>query len=194
MGHVSSFLLAVGLLASGLAVGTAAQAAGTIQIVAAENFYGDLAAQIGGAHVAVTSILSNPDTDPHLFESSASTARSIADAEIVLIDIVLRQLPTVMRFDAGGRDLQRAQDLGRNGSDGRIDLRFADAHRRHGEIDAVELLRIVRKGCVAACPHIVDDGAHHGIHILGHFPLRRQESGELLLEPFRRLIQPDSQN
>lgn len=59
-------------------------AAAPIRIVAAENVYGDLAAQIGGVHVAVTSILSNPDTDPHLFESSASTAAAVADADIVL--------------------------------------------------------------------------------------------------------------
>ncbi|MEP7239717.1 MAG: zinc ABC transporter substrate-binding protein [Devosia sp.] len=55
-----------------------------IRIVAAENFYGDVAAQVGGGHVAVSSILSNPDTDPHLFEASPSTARSIADANIVI--------------------------------------------------------------------------------------------------------------
>lgn len=55
-----------------------------IRIVAVENFYGDLATQIGGSHVAVTSILSNPDADPHLFESSVSTARSVADAQIVI--------------------------------------------------------------------------------------------------------------
>ncbi len=55
-----------------------------ISVVAAENFYGDLAAQIGGRHVAVTSILSNPDDDPHLFESNASTARAIAAAHVVV--------------------------------------------------------------------------------------------------------------
>ena len=62
----------------------AARAADPITIVAAENFYGDLASEIGGAHVAVTSILSNPDDDPHLFESSPSTARDIAGAAIVI--------------------------------------------------------------------------------------------------------------
>jgi zinc/manganese transport system substrate-binding protein len=61
-----------------------AWAADPIRIVAAENFYGDVAAQIGGSHVVVTSILSNPDTDPHLFETSASTARTIADADITI--------------------------------------------------------------------------------------------------------------
>ena len=70
-----------------LALGSGAQpvtAGGMIQIVAAENFYGDLAAQIGGNHVAVTSILANPDEDPHLFESTPSTARTLATADIVL--------------------------------------------------------------------------------------------------------------
>jgi zinc/manganese transport system substrate-binding protein len=41
-----------------------------VKVVAAENFYGDLARQIAGDKVAVTSILSNPDDDPHLFEAS----------------------------------------------------------------------------------------------------------------------------
>ncbi|MGA2045642.1 MAG: zinc ABC transporter substrate-binding protein [Roseiarcus sp.] len=57
-----------------------------VKIVAAENFYGDVASQIGGANVAVTSILSNPDDDPHLFEASASTARALADARIVIVN------------------------------------------------------------------------------------------------------------
>ena len=52
-----------------------AKAAAPIDIVAAENFYGDVAQQIGGPQVKVTSILSNPDQDPHLFEASPSVAR-----------------------------------------------------------------------------------------------------------------------
>ena len=59
-------------------------ASATIKIVAAENFYGDVARQIGGSHVEVTSILSNPDEDPHLFETSPSTAKAIAGADIVI--------------------------------------------------------------------------------------------------------------
>jgi zinc/manganese transport system substrate-binding protein len=55
-----------------------------IGIVAAENFYGDIAAQIGGPEVHVTSILSNPDQDPHLFEASPSVARALAGAAIVI--------------------------------------------------------------------------------------------------------------
>ena len=55
-----------------------------VKVVAAENFYGDLARQIGGANVAVTSILSNPDDDPHLFEASPATAKALSDAKIVI--------------------------------------------------------------------------------------------------------------
>jgi zinc/manganese transport system substrate-binding protein len=55
-----------------------------VTIIAAENFYGDVARQIGGPEVAVTSILSNPDADPHLFEVSPSVARAIAAAHIVV--------------------------------------------------------------------------------------------------------------
>ncbi|PFH28342.1 metal ABC transporter solute-binding protein, Zn/Mn family [Burkholderia sp. JKS000303] len=60
-----------------------AQAA-TVNVVAAENFYGDVASQIGGRHVAVTSILSNPDQDPHLFEASPKTARALQHAQVVI--------------------------------------------------------------------------------------------------------------
>ena len=55
-----------------------------VGVVAAENFYGDIARQIGGPDVAVTSILSNPDQDPHLFEASPSAARAISAARIVI--------------------------------------------------------------------------------------------------------------
>jgi zinc/manganese transport system substrate-binding protein len=52
-------------------------------VVAAENFYGDVAHQIGGADARVVSIISNPEQDPHEFEASPSTARSVAGARIV---------------------------------------------------------------------------------------------------------------
>jgi zinc/manganese transport system substrate-binding protein len=55
-----------------------------IDVVAAENFYGDVTRQIGGPEVHVTSILSNPDEDPHLFEASPSVARAISAARIVV--------------------------------------------------------------------------------------------------------------
>jgi len=75
--------LAAAAAALSLATPAFAQAA-TVNVVAAENFYGDVAAQIGGRHVAVTSILSNPEQDPHLFEASPKTARALQHAQVVI--------------------------------------------------------------------------------------------------------------
>src|SRR5579863_4157376 len=75
-------LVIIGFL--GCAVTITAAQADPVKIVTAENFYGDVAQQIGGGAVSVTSILSNPDQDPHEFEASASTARAIADARLVV--------------------------------------------------------------------------------------------------------------
>ena len=55
-----------------------------LNVVAAENFYGDLAMQLAGPDAKVTSVLSNPDQDPHLFEASPSVARSLSEASIVI--------------------------------------------------------------------------------------------------------------
>ena len=56
----------------------------SVAVLAAENFYGDVAQQIGGPDVNVTSILSNPNQDPHLFEASPSVARAVSAARIVI--------------------------------------------------------------------------------------------------------------
>jgi zinc/manganese transport system substrate-binding protein len=55
-----------------------------ISIVAAENFYGDVARQLAGPRALVSSILNNPDQDPHLFEASPSAARRVAAADIAV--------------------------------------------------------------------------------------------------------------
>lgn len=57
---------------------------GTIQVVAAENFWGSIAGQLGGERVRVTSIISNPDTDPHEYEATPNDARLIARARYVI--------------------------------------------------------------------------------------------------------------
>lgn len=55
-----------------------------VQVVAAENFYGDIAKQLGGDHVAVTSILSDPNVDPHEYESNVQDAIVISKADVVI--------------------------------------------------------------------------------------------------------------
>ncbi len=57
---------------------------GTVRVVAAENFYGDIARQLGGAHVSVISILSDPNVDPHEYESDVQDGIEIANAGIVI--------------------------------------------------------------------------------------------------------------
>ena len=75
-------LIVAGLVS--LAMAVSAVGAEPVRIVAAENVYGNIAEQIGGSNVVVSSILSNPNQDPHEFEASASTARGVADATLVI--------------------------------------------------------------------------------------------------------------
>ena len=92
------------LSAAGLVVAGAAMAGSApVAVVAAENFYGDVAQQIGGADVAVTSILSNPDQDPHLFEADPSTARALKTARIVIANGIDYDpwMATLLKADAG---------------------------------------------------------------------------------------------
>lgn len=73
------------VIAQALTPGASA-ADGKIAVVAAENFYGDIARQIGGDRVDVVSIMNNPDQDPHLFETTPGIVRQIADAQIVILN------------------------------------------------------------------------------------------------------------
>jgi zinc/manganese transport system substrate-binding protein len=78
--------LATALIIGAAALAPAHAADGKISVVAAENFYGDIAEQIGGDRVSVASILSNPDQDPHLFETTPAIVRQVAAAQIVVFN------------------------------------------------------------------------------------------------------------
>jgi zinc/manganese transport system substrate-binding protein len=86
VGLAAAAALAVAAAGCGGSSGSAggATTSGRITVVAAENFYGDLANQVGEAHVAVTSILSNPDADPHLFEPGSRNGLAVAKAKVVI--------------------------------------------------------------------------------------------------------------
>jgi zinc/manganese transport system substrate-binding protein len=58
--------------------------AGTISVVAAENFYGDIARQLGAGHVTVVSILSDPQVDPHEYESTVQNGVAVNNARLVI--------------------------------------------------------------------------------------------------------------
>jgi zinc/manganese transport system substrate-binding protein len=83
----AAVLAAAALLAAGcsssLTLGTGS-ANGTIIAIGAENEYADVIAQVGGKYVHASGIMSNPSTDPHTFEASASTGRLVNAARLVV--------------------------------------------------------------------------------------------------------------
>jgi zinc/manganese transport system substrate-binding protein len=55
-----------------------------LQVVAGENFWGSLVTQLGGNRTSITSIVTDPNTDPHEYQSSAENAVAIANANYVI--------------------------------------------------------------------------------------------------------------
>jgi zinc/manganese transport system substrate-binding protein len=66
--------------------GSAAPRGGALQVVAAENFWGSIASQLGGDRVHVTSLITNPATDPHEYEPTAVDARTLAGAKLAIVN------------------------------------------------------------------------------------------------------------
>ncbi len=64
----------------------AGRANGRVQVVAAENFWGSIASQLGGERVSARSIIVNPNTDPHSYEPSARDAREMAVAKLAIVN------------------------------------------------------------------------------------------------------------
>ena len=56
----------------------------TLPVVASTNVYGDIARQIGGTSVSVTSVLSDPNADPHLFEPGTANGLAVSKARVVI--------------------------------------------------------------------------------------------------------------
>jgi zinc/manganese transport system substrate-binding protein len=59
-------------------------ASGAINAIGAENEYANVLSQIGGQYVHVTSILNNPNTDPHTFEASPQVAQEVSGADLIV--------------------------------------------------------------------------------------------------------------
>jgi zinc/manganese transport system substrate-binding protein len=78
-------ILAISLVAGGCSTsGSPSSTSGLLQVVAAENFWGSLARQLGGDKVTVRSIITNPNTDPHDYEPTAADGRAVASARYVI--------------------------------------------------------------------------------------------------------------
>jgi len=79
--RLSFFLAALALLVS-----APGAAAAPFRVVAAENFWGSIADQLAGSKAAVTSIVVNPNTDPHSYSPSAGDARTLAGAKLAIVN------------------------------------------------------------------------------------------------------------
>jgi zinc/manganese transport system substrate-binding protein len=87
---VASALLALLALAGGCAGLSTNRATTTggkgLQVVAAENVWGSIASQLGGSRVHVTSVIASPATDPHDYEPTAADARTMAGAQLAIVN------------------------------------------------------------------------------------------------------------
>ena len=82
----AGLLATVAILAAGCGSKSTSAAApsGVLQVVAAENFWGSIASQLGGSRVQVESVITSPATDPHDYEPTAADARTLAGAQLVI--------------------------------------------------------------------------------------------------------------
>jgi zinc/manganese transport system substrate-binding protein len=80
---VFAALLAIPSLTTACGSATSS-ASGTANVVATENFWGSIATQLAGSHATVLSIITNPQTDPHAYEPTATDGRAIAGAALVI--------------------------------------------------------------------------------------------------------------
>jgi zinc/manganese transport system substrate-binding protein len=138
---LAGFALCCALLSIGCGSSAPAGPGGRLPVVAAENFWGSIAAQLGGTKVDVRSIVVNPNSDPHSYEPTAIDARAMAGARMAIVNGI-------------GYDEWATHLLDANPSDGRIVLdvgsllgykRGDNPHRWYSPAD----VRAVVEGIVA---------------------------------------------
>ncbi|HKB50245.1 MAG TPA: zinc ABC transporter substrate-binding protein [Solirubrobacterales bacterium] len=78
--------LVVALLAGCGSGSSSAGSGGRLNVVAAEDFWGSLAEQLGGDRVQVTNIITNPAADPHDYEPTSEDARTMAGAQLAIVN------------------------------------------------------------------------------------------------------------
>jgi zinc/manganese transport system substrate-binding protein len=104
--------LAAAVLVSGCALslppggeGSTVYSPRVVRVVAAEDFWGSIAAQVGGTHAQVVSIIDNPQIDPHAYEPTAADARRLADAQVAVWNGAGYDpwMPRLLAADGGSR-------------------------------------------------------------------------------------------
>ena len=79
-------LLVVAMIVGACGSSSPGASTGTIKVVAGQNFWGSIAIQLGGSKASVQSVVTDPNADPHLYETSANDARAFADANLVILN------------------------------------------------------------------------------------------------------------
>jgi zinc/manganese transport system substrate-binding protein len=113
-GFVMAVLLAGVVAGCGAAPADPTKGARVVQVVASANTWGDIARQIGGRHASVSSIISDPNADPHLYSSDPRDAARLARANLVVLN-------------GAGYDDWARKLLGASPSSSRHELTIADA-------------------------------------------------------------------
>ena len=133
----AAMLAALALIAAGCGSTQATTAGGKVGVVAAENFWGSIARQIGGTHAQVTSIIVNPAQDPHSYEPTTADARTMATAQLAIVNGV-------------GYDPWAPKLLAANPTSGRVILTMGDrfglkeGDNPHRWYDPGEVLAVAR--------------------------------------------------
>src|SRR5665213_1546313 len=91
---------------------TSTTTSGKLQVVAAENFWGSIVSQIGGSHVQVLSVVSDPNADPHEYESDTADARAVSTANYVIENDVGYDSWMDKLLSAGGNSNRKVLNVG----------------------------------------------------------------------------------
>jgi zinc/manganese transport system substrate-binding protein len=108
-------LLLASLLLGACASGSGGRAGGggPLQVVAAENFWGSIATQLAGDRATVTSIITNPATDPHDYEATPQDARQMAAANLVIVNGIGYDAWAQKLLDADPNNKRSVLDVGK---------------------------------------------------------------------------------
>jgi len=115
---------------------SSASSSGKLQVAAAENFWGSIAAQLGGEKVAVSSIIVNPNTDPHSYEPTASDGVTFATSQMAIVNGI-------------GYDGWASKLIAANPSSGRVTLDVGDllglkdGHNAHQWYSPASVQRVI---------------------------------------------------
>jgi zinc/manganese transport system substrate-binding protein len=112
---LATALLVASLLLGGCSAGSAAHggAGGRLHVVAAENFWGSIVEQLAGDRAEVSSIITNPATDPHDYEATPRDARDVASADLVIVNGIGYDAWAQKLLDADPSSTRTVLDVGK---------------------------------------------------------------------------------